>query len=55
MIIIGFTGMTGGKMANSCDILINVPSTDTPRIQESHITIGHIMCEIVESAIFPRS
>lgn len=49
---IGFTGETGGKMAEYSDILINVPSNDTPRIQESHITIGHIICEIVESALF---
>ncbi len=55
MLIVGFTGATGGEMAHSCDILINVPSADTPRIQESHITIGHIVCEIVESSIFPRS
>jgi D-sedoheptulose 7-phosphate isomerase len=54
MTVIGFTGSTGGLMKESCNILINVPSTDTPRIQESHITIGHIICEIVESTIFPR-
>lgn len=51
---IGFTGAGGGAMKTLSDILINVPSTDTPRIQESHITIGHIICEAVESAIFPR-
>ncbi len=55
MTIVGFTGITGGLMKDSCDILINVPSSDTPRIQEAHITIGHIICEIVESSIFPRS
>lgn len=55
MTIIGFTGSTGGNMKHSCDILINVPSTDTPRVQESHITIGHVICEIVESSIFPRN
>lgn len=55
MTIIGFTGNSGGNMKHSCDFLINVPSTDTPRIQESHITIGHIICEIVESSIFPRN
>ncbi len=54
MIVIGFTGSSGGEMKDSCDILINIPSTDTPRIQESHITVGHIICEIVESSIFPR-
>lgn len=51
---IGMTGMTGGKMAEMCDILINVPSSCTPRIQESHIMIGHIICEIIEHEIFPR-
>lgn len=55
MTIIGFTGSTGGNMKHSCDILINIPSTDTPRIQESHITAGHIICEIVEQSIFPRN
>lgn len=52
MVIIGFTGSTGGKMAGLCDVLLNVPSTDTPRIQESHILIGHIICEIVEREMF---
>lgn len=55
MTVVGFTGSSGGEMKDSCDILINIPSTDTPRIQESHITIGHIICEIVESSIFPRN
>jgi D-sedoheptulose 7-phosphate isomerase len=52
MTVIGFTGATGGKMASLCDILLNVPSTDTPRIQESHILIGHIVCEMVEREMF---
>ncbi len=51
MKIIGMTGETGGKMAEQCDILLNVPSLDTPRIQESHILIGHILCEIVENGM----
>ncbi len=51
---IGFTGETGGKLAGLCDFLINIPSQDTPRIQESHITIGHIICELVESTLFPK-
>ena len=49
---IGLTGSSGGKMKDICHYLINVPSTDTPRIQESHILIGHILCEIVESNLF---
>lgn len=54
MICIGMTGQSGGKLIALSDILINVPSQDTPRIQESHITIGHIICEIVERNIFPE-
>lgn len=49
---IAFTGATGGKMKDNCDLLINVPSTDTPRIQESHILIGHIICELTEANLF---
>jgi D-sedoheptulose 7-phosphate isomerase len=52
MVIIGMTGESGGKMATLCDFLINVPSDDTPRIQESHIMIGHIWCEQVERILF---
>lgn len=55
MIVIGMTGQSGGKMKDQCDFLVNVPSTDTPRIQESHILIGHIICEMVESSLFPRA
>lgn len=52
---IGLTGEDGGQMRTLSDVLLNVPSRDTPRIQESHITIGHIMCELVESTLFsPR-
>ncbi len=52
VITIGFTGDTGGEMKDNCDYLINVPSKDTPRIQESHIMIGHIICQLVEAKIF---
>jgi D-sedoheptulose 7-phosphate isomerase len=52
MITIGMTGETGGKMKDICKYLINVPSNDTPRIQEAHIMIGHIICEIVEKELF---
>ncbi|MEM1804198.1 MAG: D-sedoheptulose 7-phosphate isomerase [Desulfurococcaceae archaeon] len=54
LITVGLTGQTGGKMKDLCKYLINVPSTDTPRIQEAHITIGHIICEIVEKELFPN-
>ncbi len=50
--VIGFTGESGGKMKNMVDILINIPSSDTPRIQEAHILAGHIICEQVEKNIF---
>lgn len=54
MIVVGMTGESGGRMLQQCDFLVNVPSSDTPRIQESHIMIGHIICEMVESSLFPK-
>lgn len=51
---IGFTGQKGGKMKELGDYLINVPSNTTPRIQESHILVGHIICELVEINIFGK-
>lgn len=53
MTTIAFTGSTGGVMKEQSDILLNVPSFDTPRIQESHIMLGHIICQLVEENIFP--
>lgn len=50
--IIAMTGETGGRMKDFADVLLNVPSTDTPRIQESHIMLGHIVCELVETEMF---
>lgn len=50
---IGLTGSSGGELKVHSDILVNVPSFDTPRIQESHIMIGHIICQIVEENLFP--
>jgi len=52
LITIGFTGKSGGEMRTLCDHLINIPSTDTPRIQESHIMVGHIICQLVEEKYF---
>ena len=49
---IGLTGNSGGKMRNHCDYLLNVPSEETPRIQESHILIGHLICSYVEKNLF---
>ncbi len=52
MLTIGFTGDTAGKMKSISDYLLNVPSADTPRIQESHIMLGHIICQLVEEQYF---
>ncbi|MHB1660813.1 MAG: D-sedoheptulose-7-phosphate isomerase [bacterium] len=54
MKVIGFTGESGGKMSEPemCGLLIKIPSKDTPRIQENHILIAHIICEIVEDSLF---
>jgi D-sedoheptulose 7-phosphate isomerase len=52
IITVGFTGESGGAMKDLSDYLINVPSSVTPRIQEAHMLIGHIICELVEAAIF---
>ena len=54
MITIGFTGKSGGNMKPLCDHLVNIPSTDTPRIQESHIMVGHIICQLVEEKYFAK-
>lgn len=54
LITAAFTGESGGKMKNASDFLINIPSTDTPRIQECHMLLGHTICEMVEAAIFPK-
>jgi D-sedoheptulose 7-phosphate isomerase len=52
---IAFTGKTGGKMKELTDVLLNVPSTDTPRVQEGHILLGHILCQMIEEQIFPKT
>ena len=52
--VIGFAGETGGKMLELCDVCVRVPSRNTARIQESHITIGHILCSLIDSALTPR-
>ncbi|MCX7728404.1 MAG: D-sedoheptulose 7-phosphate isomerase [Bacteroidia bacterium] len=51
---VGFTGESGGLMKEYVDLLINVPSKDTPRIQESHMMIGHTICQLVEEYLFPK-
>ncbi len=54
VITVALTGETGGEMKSLADYLLNVPSSDTPRIQECHIMLGHIICEMVEATIFPH-
>ncbi|NNE29316.1 MAG: D-sedoheptulose 7-phosphate isomerase [Saprospiraceae bacterium] len=55
MIVVGFTGMNGGKLKSLCDYCLLVPSHNTARIQEAHITLGHIICQIIESTLFPAN
>lgn len=54
MFVVAMTGETGGEMKNHCDILLNMPSKDTPRIQEAHALVGHIICQLVEEILFPK-
>jgi len=55
MLVVAMTGEKGGKMRECCDYLINVPSNDTPRIQECHIMVGHILCELTEEQLFKKN
>lgn len=55
MTSIGLSGEESVDFDNMCDYTINVPSKDTPRIQESHILIGHIICQLIEEKIYPKS
>jgi len=50
---IGFTGQDGGKMIGKADVLFRIPSKMTPRIQETHITLGHVLCELIDRELFP--
>jgi len=52
MYVLGLSGLTGGKMNNLCDVLIKVPSENTQRIQEGHLTVEHIICELVELELY---
>jgi D-sedoheptulose 7-phosphate isomerase len=54
MVTVAFTGETGGKMKDCAKYLVNIPSKDTPRIQECHMILGHTICELVEMALFPK-
>jgi D-sedoheptulose 7-phosphate isomerase len=53
LLTIGFTGQDGGKMNGRTDLLFRVPSRMTPRIQETHITLGHVLCELIDRELFP--
>jgi len=52
LVTVGLTGQTGGKLASAVEICICIPSDQTPRIQEGHILTGHILCELMEEALF---
>lgn len=52
LVCVGFTGSHGGPMKDICDYLLEVPSIDTPKIQEGHLVLGHILCGLIENAIF---
>lgn len=54
LVCIGLTGNRGGRMRDLCDHLLEVPSDDTPKIQEGHVVLGHILCGLVEQAIFKK-
>ena len=55
ILTIGFTGDSGGKMNDRVRILFRVPSRITPRIQETHLTLGHVLCELVDRELFPEA
>jgi len=55
MTTVGFTGKNGGAMQDICDIMICTPSDDTPRVQEVHILVGHIICQLIEQEMFPNA
>lgn len=54
LVTVGFTGNRGGPMRELCDHLLEVPSGDTPKIQEGHLVLGHVFCGLVEAEMFPR-
>src|SRR6516164_3180705 len=55
LVAVGFTGRSGGEMASRCGLCLHAPSDSTPLIQQIHITAGHIICDLVEKRLFPRS
>lgn len=53
--VVGFTGASGGKLAALCDICFRIPSSETPRIQEGHEFVGHLLCALIEAAMYPKN
>lgn len=53
--VIGFTGKKGGKLSELCDVCFRIPSDETPRIQEGHEFVGHLLCALIEADMFPRT
>lgn len=53
--VIGFTGESGGKLAALCDICFCIPSSETPRIQEGHEFVGHLLCALIEAGMYPQN
>jgi DNA-binding MurR/RpiR family transcriptional regulator len=53
--VVGFTGRTGGVMASRCDLCLCAPVDATPLIQQIHITVGHVVCGLIETRLFPRA
>lgn len=53
--VIGFTGAAGGDMKDICDLCFRVPSDETPRVQEGHEFLGHTICALIESTMFPKN
>lgn len=54
IMVIGFTGAEGGALSSGCDLCFQIPSTETPRIQEGHEFLGHMLCQLIETDMFPR-
>ena len=52
MISVGLSGLNGGEMQSLCNVMINIASKDTARIQEAHILVGHIICQLIEEKLF---
>lgn len=52
--VIGFTGQAGGRLLSGCDLCFQVPSSATPRIQEGHEFLGHMLCQLIEAGMFPQ-